>query len=78
MEASGRQALSATVDNVRARIVQIRERAESIGEQDTKAMLIEPVLAALGWHPDELDEVEWNRPDDCEAHGGRFARRRLL
>ena len=42
---------------VRSRITQIRERGDAIGEQDTKASLIEPVLSALGWRLDDLDEV---------------------
>jgi len=33
------------------------ERGERVGEQDTKAILIEPVLAALGWELGDLDDV---------------------
>jgi len=57
MDASSRRALADTVGKVRARVQQIRERGESIGEQDTKATLIEPVLSALGWRLEELDDV---------------------
>ena len=57
MDVSQSRALSEAVAKVRSRIVEIRARGESIGEQDTKAILIEPVLAALGWRLDELDEV---------------------
>ena len=46
-----------TVARVRTRIQLIRTRNENIGEQNTKATLIEPVLAALGWDTQELDEV---------------------
>lgn len=49
--------LQETVARVRSRIQQLRERGESIGEHNTKAILIEPVLSALGWRLDELDEV---------------------
>lgn len=49
--------LNPTVAKVRDRIAQIRDQGESIGEQDTKAILIEPVLAALGWDLGELDQV---------------------
>ena len=38
--------LSETLATVRKRIQQIRERKETIGEENTKATLIEPVLAA--------------------------------
>jgi len=59
--------LSETLAKARDRISQIRERGEHLGEQDTKAILIEPVLATLGWHPDEFDEVRHEyrfRPQD--------------
>lgn len=56
-DSSTDQALDTTLATVRERIVQIRERGERVGEQDTKAILIEPVLAALGWNVAELDDV---------------------
>lgn len=57
MDVSGRRALAESVSTVRSRIQQILERNERVGEQDTKATLIEPILSALGWRLDELDEV---------------------
>jgi hypothetical protein len=42
-------------------------RARHIGEQNTKAALIEPVLRALGWNIEDLDEVHREyrrRPQD--------------
>lgn len=51
------QHLRDTVVKTRSRIAQLHERGESIGEQDTKATLIEPLLSALGWQLDELDDV---------------------
>jgi predicted type IV restriction endonuclease len=45
------------VQRVRKRIQTVHERGERIGEQDTKAALIEPLLAALGWDLQDLDEV---------------------
>lgn len=44
-------------------LTQVRERAlryrdSPIGEQDTKAALIEPVLRALGWDVEDLEEVQ--------------------
>jgi Restriction Enzyme Adenine Methylase Associated len=44
-----------------------RLRGQHIGEQNTKATLIEPVLRALGWNVEDLDEVRREyrrRPQD--------------
>lgn len=57
MELSRRKALSQTMVKVRANIEQIRGRGEHVSEQDTKSILIEPMLAALGWELNELDDV---------------------
>ena len=57
MAADARAALTETLTKVRGRIEQLRGRGDRVSEQDTKAILIEPVLAALGWRLDELDEV---------------------
>jgi hypothetical protein len=54
---SGQSAISSAVAKVRLRLDQISERGERIGEQDTKAILIEPILAALGWDFSDLDDV---------------------
>jgi predicted type IV restriction endonuclease len=51
-----RPALSNAVDVVRKRIQQIRDRKELLGEQNTKAALIDPILIALGWDLQEIDE----------------------
>ena len=51
------QTLSGTLLSVRGRIERIRKRKERIGEQNTKAVLIDPILAALGWDLEELNEV---------------------
>ena len=48
-------ALSATLAVVRERIA--RHRARGIGEQDTKSSLIAPILRALDWDLEDLDEV---------------------
>lgn len=42
---------------VRKRIEQVKVRRESIGEENTKSTLIDPILAALGWDLQELEEV---------------------
>jgi hypothetical protein len=47
--------LAATLASVRDRIV--RYRGQGIGEENTKTVLIEPVLRALGWDVEDLDEV---------------------
>jgi hypothetical protein len=46
-----RVALANAIDVVHRKIQQIRDSKESINEQDTKATLIDPILAALGWRP---------------------------
>jgi Restriction Enzyme Adenine Methylase Associated/Type I restriction enzyme R protein N terminus (HSDR_N) len=57
MATDARAVLRETLTKVRGRIVELRERGDHPSEQDTKAVLIDPVLAALGWRLDELDEV---------------------
>lgn len=48
--------LGLVLDTVRERIA--RHQRESIGEQDTKAALIVPVLRALGWDVEDLEDVK--------------------
>ena len=57
MDGQNRQTLSSTLLRIRKRIHQIRDRKEAIGEQNTKSTLIDPILSALGWDIEELDEV---------------------
>lgn len=52
-----RLALATAIDLVRKRIQQLQDRHESIGEQNTKATMIEPILTALGWGLQDIDEV---------------------
>ena len=47
--------LDRAISEVRERIARFRGR--QLNEQDTKATLIEPVLRALGWNLEDLDEV---------------------
>ena len=47
--------LAAALVHVRDRIA--KHRGEAIGEENTKHALIEPVLRALGWDVEDLDEV---------------------
>jgi hypothetical protein len=59
--------LGETLVKVRERINKVHELGEHLGEQDTKAILMEPLLAALGWHADEFTEVRHEyryRPQD--------------
>lgn len=51
------EAVANAVEVLRKRIQQIRERNEIIGEENTKATLIDPLLAALGWDLHDIDEV---------------------
>lgn len=48
--------LGLVLDTVRERIA--RHQRENIGEQDTKAALIVPVLRALGWDVENLEDVK--------------------
>ena len=49
--------LAPTLATLRSLIRTLRSRNENIGEQNTKAILIEPMLAALGWNLQQLEEV---------------------
>ena len=49
--------VTAAVEVIRKRIQQVRDRKELIGEQNTKAALIDPLLTAMGWELQEIDEV---------------------
>lgn len=53
--------LAATLAGVAERIA--RHRGSRIGEQNTKAALITPVLRALGWDVEDLDA-------DCLVRAG--------
>ena len=73
-----RPGLANAVDVVRKRIQQIRDRKEIIGEQNTKAALIDPILIALGWDLQEIDEVrrEYRRkPQDNPVDYALFLNR---
>jgi len=49
--------LHETLAKVRARIVELSDHDDRISEEETKAILIDPVLTALGWRVDELQDV---------------------
>lgn len=49
--------VAAAVEVIRKRIQQVRDRKELIGEQNTKAALIDPLLMAMGWELQEIDKV---------------------
>src|SRR5215211_6803014 len=57
MTNSTRQSLTSVLPKLRKRIEKIQIRNENIGEQNTKAALIDPLLAALGWDVEDIDEV---------------------
>ena len=72
-------ALLAIIELIRKRIHQIRDRKEIIGEQNTKAALIDPVLVALGWNLQEIDEVrrEYRRKSQDNPVDYRSEERRV-
>ena len=57
MTNSTHQTLTSVLPKLRKRIQKIQNRNENIGEQNTKAALIDPLLAALGWDVEDIDEV---------------------
>jgi len=57
MTDSTRRAAVDVLPRLRKRIQKIRNRKENIGEQNTKAALIDPLLSALGWDIEDIDEV---------------------
>jgi hypothetical protein len=59
--ASG-QALSEVAERI------ARYRGSRIGEQNTKAALIVPVLRSLGWNVEDLDEVQLEYGIDFTSH----------
>lgn len=72
------EAVANAIEVLRKRIQQIRERKEILGEEDTKATLIDPVLAALGWDLQDIDEVrrEYRRkPQDNPVDYALFLNR---
>ena len=50
-------ALQDALTECHLRLARHRKNGSRVGEQDTKAMLVEPVLAALGWDLYDPDEV---------------------
>ena len=75
MTEQNRQKLLDALLRVRKRINQIRDRKEAIGEQNTKSTLLDPVLSALEWDLEELDEVcrEYRRkPQDNKVDYALF------
>ncbi len=71
-------AIANAIEVIRKRIQQIRDRKEIIGEQNTKATLIDPLLGALGWDLQEIDEVrrEYRRkPQDNPVDYALFLNR---
>lgn len=54
---SDSQRLETTIKRLRERILDTRNRKLAIGEQNTKSALINPLLAALGWDMEDLDEI---------------------
>src|ERR1039458_9447725 len=49
--------LANTRDVVRQRIEKSRQRTITIGEENTKLALVGPIITALGWKLENIDEV---------------------
>ena len=67
MTNSARQSLTSALPKLRKRIQKIQTRNENIGEQNTKVALIDPLLAALSWDVEDIDEVSreyWRTSQD--------------
>jgi len=61
------RSLQETLSEVAAAAASLRDRGRRASEQDTKAVLIEPVLDALGWNmrdPDEVTREYRHKPQD--------------
>jgi hypothetical protein len=73
-----RDRLAGALDRARRSVRQVRDRKEHIGEAQTKASLISPVLAALGWDTTDLDEVSLeyrHKPQDNPVDYALFLHR---
>jgi hypothetical protein len=57
MDDPARQRLIDALPKLKNRIQKIQNRRDNIGEQNTKAALIDPLLSALGWDVEDIDEV---------------------
>ena len=57
MPEQNQKSVDSIVRNLRNRILRARQRGEAIGEQDTIRVFITPLLTALEWDVEDLDEV---------------------
>ena len=67
MSSGTRQLLATTLAKLREKIQRIKDKNEPIGEEATKAGLVNPLLGALGWDVEDIDEVRMEykpRPKD--------------
>jgi predicted type IV restriction endonuclease len=77
-DVGSRPTVDATVRGLRARIAQVRGRSAGVNEQNTKRVLITPLLEALGWDVLDLDEVQneyRTKPQDNPVDYAMFLRR---
>jgi hypothetical protein len=72
MTNSAHPSLTSVLPKLRKRIQKIQNRNENIGEQNTKAALIDPLLAALGWDVEDIDEVSREYRLDLRRFRGLF------
>ncbi len=57
MTDAGQRALASAIERLRERIGKMRHGYPPVGEQNTKAALVNPLLAAIGWDLENIDEV---------------------
>ena len=57
MTEDGRQTLTLVIQNLRNNIKRLVSKGRSVGEEDTKRALINPLLDCLGWNLQDIDEV---------------------
>ena len=77
-DVGSRATLDATVRGLRTRITQVRARPAGVNEEDTKRVLITPLLQALDWDVLDLDEVRneyRTKPQDNPVDYAMFLRR---
>jgi len=71
MSVPDKDRLQRTIRDVAAKVARYREKG--LGEQDTKASLVEPVLEALGWDTRDLEQVRREYKTDAKDNPVDYA-----
>ncbi len=61
--------LQGAIEQVREKIARYSKTKASINEQNTKATLIQPILRALGWDVEDLDDVHMEYKERAADRG---------